>query len=95
MSTNTPDCCTTDPAGGNLRRLTREDFQSPQEVKWCPGCGNFSILAQVQNVLPRLGIPREKAVFVSGIGCSIVPMGLDFVFLPNSEVGEYCPLVSP
>ena len=50
--------------------LTRKDFQSPQEVKWCPGCGDYGILAQVQNVLPRLGMPREKMVFVSGIGCS-------------------------
>ena len=52
------------------RHLTRKDFQSAQEVKWCPGCGDYGILAQVQNVLPRLGIPREKIVFVSGIGCS-------------------------
>jgi len=50
--------------------LTREDFQSDQDVRWCPGCGDYSILAQVQRVLPELGIPREKFVFVSGIGCS-------------------------
>jgi 2-oxoglutarate/2-oxoacid ferredoxin oxidoreductase subunit beta len=50
--------------------LTKKDFQSAQEVKWCPGCGDYSILSQVQSVLPRLGIPREKIVFVSGIGCS-------------------------
>ncbi len=49
---------------------TRKDFQSDQEVRWCPGCGDYSILAQVQRVLPELGIPREKYVFVSGIGCS-------------------------
>ena len=54
----------------NTPALTRDDFQSAQEVKWCPGCGDFGILAQVQNVLPRLGIPREKFAFVSGIGCS-------------------------
>ena len=57
-------------AAGNPPLLTRKDFQSGQEVKWCPGCGNFSILAQVQTVLARLGIPRENFAFVSGIGCS-------------------------
>jgi len=50
--------------------LTRKDFVSDQMVRWCPGCGDFAILAQVQKVLPELGIPREKFVFVSGIGCS-------------------------
>jgi 2-oxoglutarate ferredoxin oxidoreductase subunit beta len=49
---------------------TKKDFTSDQEVRWCPGCGDYSILAQVQRVLPTLGIPREKYVFVSGIGCS-------------------------
>lgn len=51
-------------------KLTVKDFQSDQDVRWCPGCGDYSILAQVQRVLPTLGIPREKFVFVSGIGCS-------------------------
>ncbi|HCK11817.1 MAG TPA: 2-oxoacid:ferredoxin oxidoreductase subunit beta, partial [Candidatus Latescibacteria bacterium] len=41
-----------------------------QEVRWCPGCGDYAILAQMQRVLPELGIPKEKMVFVSGIGCS-------------------------
>jgi len=50
--------------------LTKEDFASDQEVRWCPGCGDYSILAQTKKVLPELGIPREKIVFVSGIGCS-------------------------
>jgi len=50
--------------------LTKKDFTSDQEVKWCPGCGDYSILAQVQRVLPTLGIPRENFVVVSGIGCS-------------------------
>jgi 2-oxoglutarate/2-oxoacid ferredoxin oxidoreductase subunit beta len=50
--------------------LTRKDFESDQEVRWCPGCGDYSILAQTQKVLPELGVPREKFVFVSGIGCS-------------------------
>ena len=50
--------------------LTRKDFVSDQEVRWCPGCGDYAILATVQGVLPDLGIPRENLVFVSGIGCS-------------------------
>lgn len=50
--------------------LSKKDFVSDQEVRWCPGCGDYSILAQVQGVMPKLGIPREKTVFVSGIGCS-------------------------
>lgn len=51
-------------------KLTPKDFQSDQDVRWCPGCGDYSILAQVQRVLPDLGVPREKYVFISGIGCS-------------------------
>ena len=58
------------PAAGVQPPLTKKDFQSPQEVKWCPGCGDYGILAAVQSALPRLGIPREKVAFVSGIGCS-------------------------
>lgn len=50
--------------------LTRRDFVSDQEVRWCPGCGDYSILAQTQKMLPELNIPRENFVFVSGIGCS-------------------------
>lgn len=50
--------------------LWRKDFQSDQEVRWCPGCGNHSILAQVQQTLPKLGIPKENFVCISGIGCS-------------------------
>jgi 2-oxoglutarate ferredoxin oxidoreductase subunit beta len=50
-------------------KLTPADFASDQDVRWCPGCGNYSILAQVRKVLPELGIPREKVVFISGIGC--------------------------
>jgi 2-oxoglutarate ferredoxin oxidoreductase subunit beta len=50
--------------------LTVKDFQTDQEVRWCPGCGDYSILAQVQKVMPTLGIPRENIVIVSGIGCS-------------------------
>ena len=50
--------------------LTAKDFATDQEVRWCPGCGDYSILAQVQKVLPTLGIARENFVIVSGIGCS-------------------------
>jgi 2-oxoglutarate ferredoxin oxidoreductase subunit beta len=50
--------------------LARKDFVSDQEVRWCPGCGDYSILAQTQKLMPELNIPREKIVFISGIGCS-------------------------
>jgi 2-oxoglutarate ferredoxin oxidoreductase subunit beta len=50
--------------------LTAKDFATDQEVRWCPGCGDYSILAQVQKVLPTLGIPKENFVIISGIGCS-------------------------
>ncbi len=51
-------------------RFTRSDFQTDQEVRWCPGCGDYTILASVQSYLASLDIDREKHVFVSGIGCS-------------------------
>ncbi len=57
-------------APAEARKLTRKDFESDQEVRWCPGCGDYAILASVQRVLPELGVPRERFVFVSGIGCS-------------------------
>lgn len=50
--------------------LTAKDFATDQEVRWCPGCGDYSILAQVQKVLPGIGVPRENIVIISGIGCS-------------------------
>ncbi len=50
--------------------LTAKDFATDQEVRWCPGCGDYSILAQVQKVMPSLGIPRENIAIISGIGCS-------------------------
>jgi 2-oxoglutarate/2-oxoacid ferredoxin oxidoreductase subunit beta len=53
-----------------LVKLTKKDFISDQEVRWCPGCADFAILAGVQKLMPELGIAREKTVFVSGIGCS-------------------------
>ena len=52
------------------QKLARQDFISNQDVRWCPGCGDYSILAQTQKSLPDLGIPRENFVFISGIGCS-------------------------
>src|SRR5437588_219600 len=51
-------------------QLNKKDFMSNQEVRWCPGCGDYAILNNVQKVMPELGVPREKMVFVSGIGCS-------------------------
>src|ERR1700722_9755248 len=50
--------------------LTKKDFQTDQEVRWCPGCGDYAILSAVQSVFPELGIARENFVVVSGIGCS-------------------------
>src|SRR5213593_1271811 len=62
------------PQGGGVDlqepKLTRADFSTDQTVRWCPGCGDYSILAQTQKMMPSLGIPRENIVFVSGIGCS-------------------------
>lgn len=60
-----PEITPTDPAG-----QTRKDFATDQDVRWCPGCGDYSILAQVQRLLPSLEIPKENYVFISGIGCS-------------------------
>src|SRR5437763_338363 len=53
-----------------LVKLTKKDFVSDQEVRWCPGCADFAILAGVQKLMPELGISREKTVFISGIGCA-------------------------
>jgi 2-oxoglutarate ferredoxin oxidoreductase subunit beta len=55
---------------GDLVQLTAKDFKSDQEVRWCPGCGDYAILAAVQSFMPELGVPRENIVFVSGIGCA-------------------------
>ncbi|MES2837353.1 MAG: 2-oxoacid:ferredoxin oxidoreductase subunit beta [Bacteroidota bacterium] len=54
----------------NEVKLTPKDFTTDQEVRWCPGCGDYSILKQVQTVMPDLGVAKENIVFVSGIGCS-------------------------
>jgi 2-oxoglutarate ferredoxin oxidoreductase subunit beta len=50
--------------------LTAKDFATDQDVRWCPGCGDYSILKQVQSVLPGIGVPRERIAVISGIGCS-------------------------
>ena len=51
-------------------KLTPKDFKSDQEIRWCPGCGDHAIINAVQRALSELGIPKEKFVFISGIGCS-------------------------
>jgi 2-oxoglutarate ferredoxin oxidoreductase subunit beta len=51
-------------------KLTAKDFQTDQDVRWCPGCGDYSILKQVHTILPQLGLKQEDIVFISGIGCS-------------------------
>ena len=61
---------TTETAVPNSLPLTAKDFATDQEVRWCPGCGDYSILAQVQKVMPTLGIARENIAIISGIGCS-------------------------
>jgi 2-oxoglutarate ferredoxin oxidoreductase subunit beta len=61
---------TTEALRENAIPLQRKDFVSDQEVRWCPGCGDYSILAQTQKLMPDLGVPREKIVFISGIGCA-------------------------
>jgi 2-oxoglutarate/2-oxoacid ferredoxin oxidoreductase subunit beta len=53
-----------------MTELTAKDFKTDQEVRWCPGCGDYAILAAMQQFMPELGIPRENTVFVSGIGCA-------------------------
>ena len=56
--------------GGAVGTLTKKDFTSDQEVRWCPGCGDYAILSTVQAFMPELGIEPDNTVFVSGIGCS-------------------------
>ena len=53
-----------------VKKPSANDFASEQDVRWCPGCGDYAILAQMKKVLANLGIPKEKLVFISGIGCS-------------------------
>jgi 2-oxoglutarate ferredoxin oxidoreductase subunit beta len=56
--------------GGDVLKLTKADFSSDQETRWCPGCGDYAVLASVQGFMPELGIPPDKIVFVTGIGCA-------------------------
>jgi 2-oxoglutarate/2-oxoacid ferredoxin oxidoreductase subunit beta len=56
--------------GGGSAELTKTDFQSDQETRWCPGCGDYAILSAVQSFMPELGIPPERIVFITGIGCA-------------------------
>ena len=56
--------------GSALPMLTKKDFSSDQETRWCPGCGDYAILATVQSLMPELGVPPERTVFISGIGCA-------------------------
>ena len=58
------------PENAEVIQLTRKDFVSDQEVRWCPGCGDYSILAQTQKQMPDFGVPKENIVFIRGIGCS-------------------------
>ena len=55
---------------GHKLKLTAKEFRTDQEVRWCPGCGDYAILAAMQQFMPELGIERERTVFVSGIGCA-------------------------
>src|SRR5436190_23895978 len=55
---------------GGLPVLTPKELTSDQEVRWCPGCGDYSILAQMRKAIAPLGVDKEKLVFISGIGCS-------------------------
>jgi 2-oxoglutarate ferredoxin oxidoreductase subunit beta len=57
-------------ANGATATLTKADFQSGQETRWCPGCGDYAILNSVQTLMPDLGVPPEKTVFITGIGCA-------------------------
>ena len=61
---------TTGTARRRARALTKADFQSDQETRWCPGCGDYAVLSAVQQFMPELGIPPERIVFITGIGCA-------------------------
>jgi 2-oxoglutarate ferredoxin oxidoreductase subunit beta len=58
------------PESATAEPLTRKDFVTPNDVRWCPGCGDYAILNAMQRALPELGVPRENFVIISGIGCS-------------------------
>jgi 2-oxoglutarate ferredoxin oxidoreductase subunit beta len=60
-----------EPNGNGAKpKLTAKDYKTDQEVRWCPGCGDYAILAALQGFMPELAIPKERIVFVSGIGCA-------------------------
>src|SRR6056297_2359875 len=56
--------------GNGIPEYSSKDFSSDQDVRWCPGCGDYTILKQVQNVMPDIGVLKEDIVFISGIGCA-------------------------
>src|SRR5260370_840089 len=67
------------------QKLTTKDFKSDQEVRWCPGCGDYAILAAFQSFLPELDVPRENLVIISGIGCSSrLPHGAEASFVART-----------
>ena len=66
MTTELPPQPALSPENAAIIQLTRKDFVSDQEVRWCPGCGDYSILAQTQKVMPDFGVPKENIVFISG-----------------------------
>lgn len=84
-----------------LNTLTSKDFESDVEVKWCPGCGYYSTLKQVQNTLAHNGVPKERIVFVSGIGCSgrfpyyVDTYGLHTIHGRATAVAEGIKMVNP
>ena len=76
---------------GNLVQLTAKDFKSDQEVRWCPGCGDYAILNVIQGFMPELGLSRERIVFVSGIGCGPLPVlhaDLRHALDPRARAGD-------
>lgn len=84
-----------------LNTITAKDFESGVEVKWCPGCGYYSTLKQVQNTLAQNGIPKEQIVFVSGIGCSgrfpyyVDTYGLHTIHGRATAVAEGIKMINP
>ncbi|MFA6570008.1 MAG: 2-oxoacid:ferredoxin oxidoreductase subunit beta [Bacteroidota bacterium] len=77
-----------------ISEYTAKDFKAPIDVRWCAGCGGYSILAQVQRIMPKLGVPKEKIVFISGIGCSSrFPYYMD-VYGVHSLHGRALPIAS-
>ena len=85
----------TTAAAPGLVKLTRRDFQTKNDVRWCPGCGDYAILATVQRLMPEMGVLRENIVFVSGIGCAArFPYYMETYGMRSEErrVGKECRL---